>query len=123
MVPYLLVAAGGILGALARYMTVTAASSRWGALFPYGTLIVNVAGCLLVGYLVIKGIEGGVSSNLRLFLVVGFGGAFTTFSSFSAETLLLLKDGLYIYALLNIGVNLFLCLGATFLGFMLAKAL
>lgn len=123
MAPYLLVAAGGILGALARYMTVTAASSRWGTFFPYGTLIVNVAGCLLVGYLVIKGIEGGVSSNLRLFLIAGFGGAFTTFSSFSAETLLLLKDGLYIYALLNIGFNLFLCLGATFLGFMLAKAL
>lgn len=123
MLPFLLVAAGGILGALARYMTVTAASSRWGTFFPYGTLIVNVAGCFMVGYLIIKSIEGGLSPNLRLFLVVGFGGAFTTFSSFSAETLLLLRDGLYISALLNVGLNLFLCLAATFMGFMMARAL
>ncbi|MBO8158181.1 fluoride efflux transporter CrcB [Thermosyntropha sp.] len=123
MVPLVLVAAGGILGAVARYFTVTMASSKWGAFFPYGTLLVNVIGCLIVGYLVVKGIEGGLSSNWRLFLVVGFGGAFTTFSSFSAETVLLLKDGLYFYALLNIALNLFLCLTATFLGFVLAKAL
>ncbi|SHH26287.1 camphor resistance protein CrcB [Thermosyntropha lipolytica DSM 11003] len=123
MAAYLLIAAGGVLGALARYMTATTAASKWGTFFPYGTLIVNVIGCFLVGYLVLKGIEGALSPNLRFFLVVGFGGAFTTFSSFSAETLLLLRDGLYTYALLNVGLNLVLCLGASFLGFMLAKAL
>lgn len=117
-----LVALGGSIGALCRYGVSSYMASRYSSLFPWGTFTVNIVGCLLVSFLVIKGLEGGFfSSEWKLFLVVGIGGAFTTFSSFSVETLMLMRDGMLNYAFLNIAANLILGLAAAYLGLILAR--
>lgn len=122
MRPILLVALGGAIGASLRYIVSTLIASRWALNFPLGTLLVNVSGCLAVGFLLIKGFESGsLSNDWRLFLVVGIGGAFTTFSSFSFETIQLLRDGFYVTAACNALGNLILCLLATISGVMLAQ--
>ncbi|QGT98641.1 Fluoride ion transporter CrcB [Candidatus Syntrophocurvum alkaliphilum] len=118
----LYVAVGGAIGAVLRYLLASYVSMRWLSAFPWGTLIVNMSGCFVVGYLILKGLETGlVSSNWKLFLVIGIGGAFTTFSSFSVETLMLFRDGLYLKGILNILTNIVLCLIATSAGFVIAK--
>lgn len=124
MIPFLLVAVGGSIGAIMRYGLSLFISQRWDTFFPLGTLIVNVSGCLAIAFLTVKGLEStALSPTWRLFLIVGLGGAFTTFSSFSVETLLLLNDGLYYYALLNILSNVGIGLLAAVLGFTLGKIL
>lgn len=118
----LYVAAGGAIGAVLRFTVASFVGMRWVSSFPLGTLLVNVSGCFIVGYLIVKGLETGLlSSNGKLFLVIGIGGAFTTFSSFSVETLMLIQDGLYAKGILNILLNVTLCLLATSAGFMIAK--
>jgi len=87
MEKYLIVMAGGAVGSLARYVAGTAIMSRFGGRFPLGTLVVNVTGCFLIG--VAMTLLAGKTSphpNLRLLLVVGFLGGYTTFSSFAYET-------------------------------------
>ncbi len=109
----LLVALGGALGAWARFgMT---GINRLA--FPYGTLLVNVVGCLIMGVM-LRGIEiGVVKSEWRLFLAIGFLGALTTFSTFSAETLAFLNKGSLSTALLYIGVTVAGCLVMVTLGY------
>lgn len=118
----LLIGAGGFAGSLARYL-VTAAVLRLlpTTRFPWATLTVNVAGCLAIG------LAAGYAEarelaqpELRLFLLIGFLGAFTTFSTFGYETLALLQSGRPLPALANAGLQLFLGLGATWLGLRLA---
>lgn len=122
MLPVILVALGGAIGAVLRYSLSNFVAYRFISSFPLGTLIVNVTGCLLVGYLLVKGFEtGSLSMNWRLFLIIGIGGAFTTFSSFSFETVALMREGLYLMAVINVFVNLFLCLSATIVGVVLAR--
>jgi len=105
-----------------RYGVSTYVAYRWVYSFPLGTLIVNVIGCCFVGYLLVKGLEtGAISSNWRLFLIVGMGGAFTTFSSFSFEAVQLLRDGLYLIAVYNTFGILFLYLLSTMAGVFQAK--
>ena len=85
---------GGFFGAVARYGINTWLTTRWGTAFPYGTLFVNVSGsfvlCLMIAMLT-RGVD--VTPALRLALTVGFLGSYTTFSTFSADTLLLLESG------------------------------
>lgn len=119
--PVFFVAVGGAIGAGLRFLLSSFVAHTWESYFPLGTLLVNVLGCLLIGFLVARGLDSSVWSNWRLFLVVGMGGAFTTFSSFSLETLNLMNDGLYGFALLNVASNLFLCLLAAWLGTVLAR--
>ncbi len=120
----LLVLVGGALGAAARYLTSSWMARRFGAAFPWGTLSVNVAGSFLIGLLATLADEAGViSPDPRAFLVVGVLGGFTTFSSFTLETLRLVEQEDRRGALLNVGANLLLGFAAVTLGVLTGRAL
>jgi CrcB protein len=119
----LLVAGAGAAGAVARYAVALAAERTWGGHFAFGTLLVNVLGCLALGFLL--EVERGsdlVTHSVRLLVAVGFLGAFTTFSTFGYETLRYVQDGSPHLALLNVAANLTLGLLAVWLGVGLARA-
>lgn len=100
---YLLIALGAGLGANARYLIGVWAGGRFGADFPYGTFIVNVVGSLILGFLLTLGTGRlQLSPETRLLLAVGFLGSFTTFSSYTVESLNLLRDSGIWRGLLNI---------------------
>lgn len=105
---YLLIAVGAALGANARYLVGIWAGSRLGADFPYGTFIVNVTGSFVLGFLLTLGTERlQLSPETRLLLAIGFLGSFTTFSSYTVESLALWRDAGLWRGLLNIlGMNL-----------------
>ena len=124
MTQMMAIAAGGAIGALLRYWTSVAVHSRLGSGFPYGTLAVNVLGSLLMGFLyiwLIERIAGG--ATLRAFLLIGVLGAFTTFSTFSMETLNLVEGGQLGKALLNVVVSVTVCMTAAALGVFAARQL
>jgi len=113
----LLVGAAGAFGAVARYGIGLWAERVLGAHFAFGTLAVNVLGCLLLGVLLsLEQSTGWVSHPVRLLIAVGFLGAFTTFSTFGFETFRYLQSGAQHLALLNVAANLVLGLGAVWLG-------
>ncbi len=113
---------GGGIGAVARYWLQGAVYGWTGADFPYGTLAVNVLGSLFIGLLMSLFQERFlVQPALRLFLTIGILGGFTTFSTFSFETFALLREGSVAAGLLNAGVSLVGCLGATWLGAVLGR--
>lgn len=121
---FILVFLGGGIGASARYWMQGAVHRMAGAGFPYGTLAVNVLGSLLIGILMSLFEERFVvNPSLRVFLTIGILGGFTTFSSFSYETMALLRDGSFALGLSNISSSIVLCLGATWLGMVLGKLL
>ena len=116
--PYIAVASGGILGAIARYVIAIFAQNTWGLRFPYGTLMVNTSGSFLAGFFLVL-LVGRFSGEeyWRLFFFTGFLGAFTTFSSFAAESLFMFEQGQWMKLLANILLNnvgalLMVCLGA-----------
>ncbi len=117
------VAIGGATGAVARYWMSSAVTRQFGAGFPYGTLSVNVLGSLLMGALFIVIVDRPMPDAWRLALTVGLLGAFTTFSTFSLDTLILLEQGELLRALTNIVVSVALCLLAVFAGASIARAL
>ncbi len=122
--PYILIAAGAVLGANARYAVGLWAGGRFGAGFPYGTLFVNLAGSFLLGFL--AGAAGGrlnIAAEARLLLGIGFLGSFTTFSSFSVESLALLQSGNVAMGLLNILGNNLAGLLCALLGLFLSRAI
>lgn len=95
-----LVALGGACGAVSRYLAGNAASKFLGAAFPYGTFIINIIGCFLMGLLMTVLVEKQIfPPAMRLLLCVGFLGGFTTFSSFGYETLMLVNNGRLLAAL------------------------
>lgn len=119
---YLLVATGGALGAMARYGLSGWISNAGSGRFPYGTLAVNIIGSFIIGFFLTLAYERfSWSPDLRIFFTVGFLGAFTTFSTFSYETVELLREGIYLVAAINMAASLFGCLAATFTGIILAK--
>jgi len=105
-----LIFVGGGLGSLARY-GLSRATGQWlGASFPWGTLAVNSAACLLLGFVAGLSMDRFlVSPGTRLFLAVGFCGGFSTFSTFTYETLELVRLGQYAYATVNILSSLLVC--------------
>lgn len=114
-----LVAAGAAVGAPMRYLLDRAIQTRHDSVFPWGTLTVNVLGCLVLG--VLAGLPA--PAPLSALLGVGFCGALTTYSTFSYETLRLLQNRTYLLATLNVVVSLVAGLGAAYVGITVAAAL
>jgi fluoride exporter len=120
----LLVLVGGALGSGARYLAATALAARFGQTFPWGTLAVNVSGSFLIGLIATLADEAGsIGPNGRLFLIVGVLGGFTTFSSFSLETLRLAEERELGRAALNVAGSLALGFSAAVLGIAVGRAL
>ncbi|HIE54559.1 MAG TPA: fluoride efflux transporter CrcB [Chromatiaceae bacterium] len=120
----LAIAAGGAAGALLRYWVSTAVYALMGRGFPWGTMAVNVLGSLVMGFfyvLLLERVSGG--GELRALLLVGFLGAFTTFSTFSIETFYLIEQAEIGKALLNMLLSVFACLLAVWMGVMLGRQL
>jgi CrcB protein len=119
MAIYLWVALGGALGSAGRYWLSGIAAQAIGETFPWGTLLVNVTGSFIIGFFaVLTGPDGRVyaSSAARQFVMVGICGGYTTFSSFSLQTLNLMNDGEWFRAGANIGLSVVLCLIAVWAG-------
>lgn len=122
MTNVLYIAAGGAAGALARYWTAGGIQTLLGGAFPYGTLVVNVSGCLAMGFLYTLLFERlNLGVEWRAGLLIGFLGAYTTFSSFSIETLNLLEAGEQLRAGLNALLSVTLCLLACWAGLVLGR--
>ena len=113
---YLLIALGGAAGSLLRYLVGGAVQRMSDSGFPVGTLVVNVSGCFIIGVLVRQFLNMQLSPELRALLIVGFCGGFTTFSTFSAETLGLIEGGEYGRAAGYVVLSVALCLAATLTG-------
>ncbi len=119
---YLLpVAAGSALGGMARYAMTDVVQTRADSTFPFGTLLVNVIGCLLIG-IFFQFASGRFSPAVQALLTTGFCGGFTTFSTFSYESVRLVHTGLWQRAVLYIGLSVALGLGAFWLGATLVRS-
>ena len=116
----LAVAFGGAIGAVGRFVISTSLHKVLGSSFAYGTLGVNILGSLIIGFLFMF-FEQTVSPIQKAILITGMMGALTTFSTFSLETVLMLQNGLYSKALLNILANVILSISATLLGIIIFK--
>lgn len=124
MLKIVAVAVGGSIGATTRYLVSTWAAGRFGTGFPYGTLIVNIVGCFIIGMFMTAATERFIINPYwRLIVTVGFVGGLTTFSSYSYETFQLLEDGSITMVMYNIFGNLILGFFATWLGISMARLL
>ena len=121
---YLWIALGGALGSLARYWVGSAVASRMGVKFPYGTLIVNVTACVIIGFsLTYLGRRSGLNPAWRYLIPIGFVGAYSTFSTYEWETLSTLRSGAFFLAALYVVGSLILGLAAVWGGSVLAEVL
>jgi fluoride exporter len=119
-----IIASGGAIGAVFRFLFSNSIYSLFGRSFPYGTLGVNIFGSFFIGvFFVLLTEKMTLGSDFRTFIMVGLLGAFTTFSTFSLETLLLIQEGLLGKALINIFLSVFLCLFATWIGIIFTRGL
>ena len=126
MLAYLWVAIGGALGSVSRYWLSGFVAARFGETFPWGTLVINVTGSFVVGIFPALAIpEGRVDSQSRMFatqfLMIGVCGGYTTFSSFSLQTLNLLREREWLYAGGNVILSVILCMIAVWLGYLLGS--
>jgi CrcB protein len=123
---YLWIAVGSALGGMARYWCTGFAARMLGETFPWGTLLVNITGSLIIGFFAtLTGPDGRIfaSSTVRQFVMIGLCGGYTTFSSFSLQTLSLTNDGEWLQAGGNIIGSVVLCLLAVWLGHILAVSI
>ena len=123
---YLWIFIGGGLGSVARFALSGLVARRIGETFPWGTLAVNVTGSLLIGFIAAATAPEGrwlVTPGARQFVMLGLLGGFTTFSSFSLQTLELMRDGDWLRAAGNVVLSFVLCLAAVWLGHLLATGL
>jgi CrcB protein len=123
LIRILLVALGGALGSTGRYLTGEAIKATFGTSFPLGTLVVNIAGCAAIGFLIPYWTGSHAAHlNARLLLVTGILGGFTTFSAFGLETHTLFMKGQTTWALANIALNVIVGLAAVGVGARLGRA-
>ena len=123
---YLWIALGSAIGGVGRYWCSGLVARAFGETFPWGTLIVNVLGSFIIGFFATLTAPDGrlfVGSTSRQFVMIGLCGGYTTFSSFSLQTLNLLNDGEWLYAGANITLSVLLCLIAVWAGHVLALSL
>lgn len=121
---YLFVALGGALGSVGRFFLSGLIANRFGHTFPWGTLFVNIAGSFAIAFfatLTDPESRYMVSPNARIFFMTGVCGGFTTFSSFSLQTLTLAQEGEWLYAGANCGLSLIACLVGAWLGYVAAR--
>lgn len=121
---YIVTMLGGSFGVAARVWLSLAIADRWGETFPFGTLAVNVSGCFLIGvFAALTGPEGLflTSPLVRQAVILGVLGGYTTFSSFSLQTVALLRENQILFAFLNMAGSLLGCLIATWLGLVLGN--
>lgn len=126
VITYLWIALGSALGGMARYACSNLAVSWFGPGFPWGTLFINVLGSFVIGFFgALTGPDGRliVAGDIRQFVMVGICGGYTTFSSFSLQTLTLAQDGEVARAGLNIAASVGLCLLSVWLGYVAAAAM
>jgi CrcB protein len=122
---YIAVALGGALGTLGRYAVSGVVANAFGETFPWGTLIVNVTGSFIIGFFATLTAPDGrlfVGGTTRQFVMTGLCGGYTTFSSFSLQTLNLIRDGEWLYAGGNVAGSVVLCLFFVWLGSLAAMA-
>ncbi|MEU4894803.1 fluoride efflux transporter CrcB [Streptomyces sp. NPDC044780] len=120
---WLLVIAGGLVGAPLRYLTDRAVQARHDSVFPWGTFVVNVAGAAVLGLLTGAAVAGAASPRLQLLLGTGLCGALTTYSTFSYETLRLAEEGARLFAVANVVMSVAAGTGAAFAGGALAHTI
>lgn len=121
---YFYVMAGAAFGGLLRYLVADFVQRNAKIIFPFGTLSVNIIGSFLLGLIIFfLGEREIISVQMRLFLTVGVCGGFTTFSTFSYETLMLLQEAEFLYASINIILNVVLSLTAIYIAYLLSKIL
>lgn len=124
MINYLIIGVGGFVGAISRYAVALWIGQKWGRSFPLGTFIVNVSGSFFIGLLMTMFTERFiVNPQWRLLLIVGFLGAYTTFSTFEYETGGLIKDGEWLIAILNVVFSVVAGFAALKLGEVIAKSI
>lgn len=112
---------GSFLGGISRYLVTLFLQNKFLSTFPYGTLGVNIIGCFLIGIVYGLSARGNINVEWRLFLATGFLGGFTTFSSFSNDTVSLLRDAQYWQAFSYVALSVLVGLVATFGGISLIK--
>ena len=123
---YVWVAVGGAIGTLGRYWLTGVVSRLIGETFPWGTLVINVTGSFIIGFFAtLTGPDGRIftPTDVRQFVMIGICGGYTTFSSFSLQTLNLMNDGEWLYAGANIVLSVVACLIAVWVGHVLALSL
>jgi CrcB protein len=124
LLKYAMVAIGGAMGALARFVLGTYVGERMGARFPYGTFIINVSGSFLIGLIMTLLTERThLSPNWRYFVPIGFIGAYTTFSTFEYETLRAMQDGQFVGGTLNVLLSVIFGLLMVWLGVLAGRSL
>ena len=126
MLTYLWIALGSALGGMARYACSSLIANWFGQGFPWGTLLVNVAGSFVIGFFAtLTGPDGRIFADTltRQFVMIGILGGYTTFSSFSLQTLNLVQDGEWWLAGANVALSVLACLVAVWLGFVLAASI
>jgi CrcB protein len=121
LLKYVMIAMGGAAGAIARYLLGTYIGSRFGVRFPYGTFVINISGCFLVGMSMAVLSRTMASPSWRYLIPIGFIGAYTTFSTFEYETLRAIQDGQLATGLLNVAMSVVTGFIAVWLGDALGK--
>jgi len=119
----LLVGAGGCVGSIARFLSQQFIARYYPSSFPWGTLVVNILGCFLIGIIYALSEKGSLlSPEWRLLLATGFCGGFTTFSSFAYENIVLLRDGELFYTFLYVAASIVIGFLGAYLGVLIVKS-
>jgi CrcB protein len=114
---------GGFIGCILRYLLTLSIQNKLVSVFPFGTLGVNIIGCLFIGLILGFGDIFKISFEWRLFLATGICGGFTTFSAFSIDTFEMLRQGQFLYSILYVSASFFFGLLSTFVGFSIPRLL